>query len=107
MEIHLLSARGNFCTTGGQFCELPCDQTSGHTGYYGVSNERYGHYLSTDTPQFSVGFVVCILEPSKVKHFFKKLKMLKIDQLCSAEKLNFSNTFFLMAAILREIKILT
>ena len=89
MEIHLLSARGNFCTTGGQFGELPCDQTSGHTGYHSVSNERYGHYLSTNTPKFSVGQVVWILPPLKVKHFFKKLKMLKIDQLCLAEKLNF------------------
>ena len=107
MEIHLLSARVNICTTGGQFCELPCDQTSGHTGYYKVSNERYGHYLSTDNPMFPVGSVVWILQPLKVKHFFQKLKMLKIDQLCSVEKLNFSETFFQMAAIPREIWILT
>ena len=51
--------------------------------------------------------VIWILQPLKVKHFFKKLKMLKIDQLCSAEKLNFSDTFFQIAAIPREIWILT
>ena len=44
---------------------------------------------------------------SKSSIFFKKLKMLKIDQLCSAEKLNFSDTFFQMAVIPREIMILT
>ena len=51
-----------------------CDQTSGHTGYYWVPNERYGHYLSTDTPKFTVGQVVQILQPLKVQHFFIILK---------------------------------
>ena len=44
---------------------------------------------------------------SQSQAFFKELEMLKIDQLCSAENLNFSNTFFQMAAILKEIVILT
>ena len=47
------------------------------------------------------------LQPFKVKQMFKKLKMLKIDQLCSAKELNFLNTFFQMATILRKIEILT
>ena len=36
-----------------------------------------GHHLSDDTPQLSVGLVVWILQPLKVKHFFKMLEMLK------------------------------
>ena len=51
-----------------------CDQIIGHTGYYYVSNERCGHHLSTDTPLFSVGKVVWILQPLKVQHFFRILK---------------------------------
>ena len=38
-------------------------------------------------------WVVCILQPLEVKHFFKKLKRLKFDQHCSVEKLNFLDTF--------------
>ena len=76
MEIHLLSLGEIFPTGRGHFLDQPCGQTTGHTGYYRVSNERYGHYLFTDTPKFSEGQAVRILQPLKVKHFFKKLKML-------------------------------
>ena len=51
-----------------------------------------GHFLSTDTPLFPVGFVVWILQPLKVMYFFAMLKMLNIDQFCSAEKLAFWDT---------------
>ena len=102
LEIHLVSVRRILCTGWGRFSEHPCYQTSCHTGYNQVSNKMYGHYLSTDTPQFSVGLVVWILSI-----FFNKLKILKIYQLCSAERPNFTNTFFQMTAIHREIKILT
>ena len=54
-----------------------------------------------------VFFGLSCLQPLKGKHFFKKLKMLKFDQLGSAEKLNFLDTFFQMAAIPKEIVILT
>ena len=43
---------------------------------------------------------------TKTSIFFKKLKKLKFDQLCSAEKLNFLDTYNL-AAIPRGIEILT
>ena len=70
MEIHLLPARGNSLYNRGQFCKIPCDQTSGHKGYCELSNERYGHYLSHDTPQFQLDQVFSILQPLKVKHFY-------------------------------------
>ena len=37
--------------------------------HYKVSNERNGHYLFNDAFWFSVGYVVWILQPLKVKHF--------------------------------------
>ena len=42
-----------------------CDQIIGH---------QLSHHLSTDTPKFTVGQVVQILQPLKVQHFFKILK---------------------------------
>ena len=72
MEIHLLSVRRFFCTGWGQFLEHPCDQTSGHIVYHQVSNERYGHYLSTDAPQFPVGSVVWIPQPLSKSSIFSK-----------------------------------
>ena len=48
MKIHLLFVRGNYCTTGASFVSFTL--TSSQTGYHGVSNYRYGLYLSTDTP---------------------------------------------------------
>ena len=81
MEIHLIYGRGNFCIIGGQFCELTCDQTSFHTVYNEVSNERYRHYIFAGTPKFSVHTVFWIVQIPKVKYIFKKLGMLKkIDQ---------------------------
>ena len=66
--------------------------TQDTTGYQIGS---YGHNLFTDTPKFSEGQAVRILQPLKVKLFFKKLKMPKIDQFCAAAKLKSLDTFFL------------
>ena len=41
------------------------------------------------------------LQPLKVKHFFKRLKMQKFDPFCPKAKLKFSNTNFQMAAIFK------
>ena len=40
----------------------------------GESNERHGSYISTDTLWFTVGQVVWLPQPLKVKEFFKKSK---------------------------------
>ena len=39
-----------------------------------MPNERYGHYLSIDTPWVSVGQVVWTPQPSKVGQFSEKFK---------------------------------
>ena len=38
---------------GPLFLRLNCGQTNEHTSYFKVSNERYVHYLSNDTPEFN------------------------------------------------------
>ena len=91
MEIHLLTARGNFGTTGGQFCDLPCDQNSGHME--GIKRKAWTLSFHWH-PLVFCGFSGLDTTASKFKHFFKKLKMLKIDQLCLAEKLYSLDSFF-------------
>ena len=70
MEIHLLSARGNSCTTGGQFCELPCDQTSSHEGItrYQLRDMDVNFLL---IPLSSLSQVVWILQLLEVIFFVK------------------------------------
>ena len=43
------------------FSRAICDQTSGHTKYHKVPNERYGQDLSTDAPYTHVGQVVWVI----------------------------------------------
>ena len=81
MEIYLLSKRGNFCTTGGQFCELPVTKpvvTQGTTRY-------------------------------ESQAFFKKLNILKNDQVWYSWETQLLNIFIQMATVLllREIEILS
>ena len=58
-----------------------------------------GHHLSDDTPQLSVGLVVWILQPLKVKHFFKMLEMPKgrlVTVLRTMDPLNVSHISHIM-----------
>ena len=57
------------------FSQAICDQTSGHTKYHKVPNERYGQDLSTDTPYTYGDQVVWIIQPLKVKCFFKMFQI--------------------------------
>ena len=54
------------------FSEPCCDQTSVHTNNQLVPNERYGHFLSIDTPYMTVLQVVWHLQSFKLGHFLKK-----------------------------------
>ena len=78
-----------------------CDQIIGHTGYYQWfinTNERYGHYLSTDNPKFTVQ-----IQALKVKHFFKISKTLEIDHFLLSSEAPFFGPFFFKIACHFEV----
>ena len=89
METFLHLAREKFYC---YFSQLSYDQTNQKRRVTDSRfiNERYGHYLSTDTPFITVGQVFSILQTLNVKHFLPKFsKALNMAHFCSAVKLNF------------------
>ena len=73
---------------GPLFWRPHCGQTSGHTSYFEVSNERYIHYLSHDAPWFNFDWLVWSQRLAKVGcfgHFpengkkFQALKLIFLD----------------------------
>ena len=55
---------------GPLFLRPHCGQTSRHTWYYKVSNERYIHYLSNDIPYFDSDWTVWSQRHAKVGWFW-------------------------------------
>ena len=60
------------------FFQLSYDQTSHHTGYQSVQNERYGHYLSIYTLEVACRLndgdhYIILIIPCNVRHFCKIL----------------------------------
>ena len=52
-----------------------CDQTSGQTGYYKVTNERYGYIIQPITLWVNLtGQVMWKIQPLKVKHDYRNAK---------------------------------
>ena len=76
------------------FSQAICDQTSGHTKYHKVPKERYGQDLSTDTLKTHVGQVVWVIQPLKVKCFFKMFKKAENGQILLAVKYHYFGHFF-------------
>ena len=62
------------------FSEPYCDQTSGHTNNQWVPNERFGQYLSIETPWFTVLQIVWLLQLVKLEHFSKNQKSAENSQ---------------------------
>ena len=65
----------------------------------GIPNERYGHDLSTDAPKVHV---VWLLQPFKVKPFFKMINNAENKQNLQAVK---SHNFFQNHAVRRRFEI--
>ena len=83
------------------FSQAISDQTSGHTKYHKVPNERYGQDLSTDTPYTHVGQVVWVTKPLIVKCFFKMFKKAENGQNLLAVKYPYFGHLFENDAIQR------
>ena len=73
-----------------------------------MPNKRYGSYLTTDTLWFTVGQVVWLPQPLKVKQFFEMFKNAeKWHRYLACGEIPFLEHFFQKAAILRPIEIMT
>ena len=87
------------------FSEPRSDQTSGHTNNQWVPNERFGQYLSIETPWFTVLQIVWLLQLVKLGHFSKNQKSAENSQFLTRLKSWFLETFFQNTLIQRWIKI--